>query len=106
MNFRMKQLIMKLGFFSNLSQEKSQTATAEIFCHIFCRNNHSEKICLKIFAVGLFCCDKFEETQNKKVSGQSKLHESYFSPLMKELKFLDFQTNLSELKVSCNVKKL
>ena len=32
-----------------------------------------------IFTVGLFCCDKFEETTNKKESGLSKLTESYFN---------------------------
>ena len=31
-----------------------------------------------ISAVGLFCCDKFEETPNKKVSNLSKLSKSYF----------------------------
>ena len=31
-----------------------------------------------IFAVGLFCCDKFEETPNEKVSNMSKLTKSYF----------------------------
>ena len=34
----------------------------------------------KISAVGLFCCDKFEETPNEKVSNMSKLSKSYFSP--------------------------
>ena len=28
--------------------------------------------------VGLFCCDKFEETPNEKVSNVSKLSKSYF----------------------------
>ena len=37
-----------------------------------------ENICLK-FAVGLFCCDKFEETSNKKVSDLSKLSKSNFN---------------------------
>ena len=32
-----------------------------------------------ISAVGLFCCNKFEETPNKKVSDQSKLTETYFN---------------------------
>ena len=30
-------------------------------------------------AVGLFCCDKFEETPNEKVINLSKLTKSYFS---------------------------
>ena len=34
-----------------------------------------ENICQKISAVVLFCCDKFEKTTNKKVSGrQSYVH--------------------------------
>ena len=34
-----------------------------------------ENVCLKISAVVLFCCDKFEKTTNKKVSGrQSYVH--------------------------------
>ena len=32
-----------------------------------------------ISAVGLFCCDKFEETPNKKVSDLSKLTKPYFN---------------------------
>ena len=32
----------------------------------------------KISAVGLFCCDKFEETPDEKVSKLSKLSKSYF----------------------------
>ena len=31
-----------------------------------------------ISAVGLFCCDKFEETPNEKVSNMSKVSKSYF----------------------------
>ena len=39
-----------------------------------------------IFAVGLFCCDKFEETPNEKVVNMSKLTKSYFSkPHMDQL---------------------
>ena len=33
----------------------------------------------KISAVGLFCCNKFEETPNEKVSKLSKLSKSYFN---------------------------
>ena len=33
-----------------------------------------------ISAVGLFCCDKLEETPNEKVINMSKLIISYFSP--------------------------
>ena len=32
-----------------------------------------------ISAVGLFCCDKFEETPNEKVTNMSKLAKPYFS---------------------------
>ena len=31
-----------------------------------------------ISAVGLFCCDKFEETPNEKVINMSKLTKTYF----------------------------
>ena len=34
-----------------------------------------------ISAVGLFCCDKFEETPNEKVVNMSKLTKSYFRQL-------------------------
>ena len=33
----------------------------------------------KISAVGLFCCDKFEETPKQKVIDLSKLQKFYFS---------------------------
>ena len=32
-----------------------------------------------ISAVGLFCCDKFEETPNEKVVNMSKLTKPYFN---------------------------
>ena len=32
-----------------------------------------------ISVVGLFCCDKFEETPNEKVVNMSKLTKSYFN---------------------------
>ena len=34
-----------------------------------------------ISAVGLFCCDEFEETPNEKVSDLSKLTKPYFNTL-------------------------
>ena len=37
-----------------------------------------ENICLNISAVGLFCCDKFEETPNKKVSNLSNFIQNSF----------------------------
>ena len=35
----------------------------------------------KISPVGLFCCDRFEETPNEKVVNMSKLTKSYFDIL-------------------------
>ena len=46
-----------------------------------------------ISAVGVFCCDKFEETSNKKVSNMSKLTKSYFSPVSRHRDKLDNFTN-------------
>ena len=37
---------------------------------------------LIISAVGLFCCDKFEETPNEKVVNMSKLTKSYLKSLI------------------------
>ena len=45
-----------------------------------------------VSAVGLFCCDKFEETQNEKVVNMSKLTKSYFSILL--YKEVEETTNL------------
>ena len=39
----------------------------------------------KISAVGLFCCDKFEETPNEKVSKLSKLSKFYFNRVCKHI---------------------
>ena len=50
---------------SNLSQQKSPTA--EIIGIYFLMT-----------IVGLFCCNKFEQTPNEKVSNMSKLTKSYF----------------------------
>ena len=54
---------------SNLSQQKS--STAKIFTHIFS-------------SVGLFCCDKFEETQNE---------ESYFKDFIFSVILCKFPVN-------------
>ena len=46
-----------------------------------------------ISAVGLFCCDKFEETPNEKVSGLSKLTKPYSNHVTKKktsIKFVYF----------------
>ena len=46
-----------------------------------------------ISAVGIFCCDKFEETPNEKVSNMSKLIKFYFSSLLiKNSKVVIFPT--------------
>ena len=39
----------------------------------------------KISAVGLFCCDKFEETPKQKVINMSKLNKFHFSNLKTKL---------------------
>ena len=48
-------------------------------------DNCSEKIHAIISAFGLFCCDKFEETPNEKVSDLSKLTKPYFRNLADSL---------------------
>ena len=65
-----------IGVSSNLSQQKSPTA--EILGIYFLGTIVPRKYMPKISAVGLFCCDKFEETPIKKVCNMSKLSESYF----------------------------
>ena len=64
------------GVSSNLSQQKSPTA--EIIGIHFLRTIVPRKHMPIISAVGLFCCDKFEETPNEKVVNMSKLTKSYF----------------------------
>ena len=60
------------GFFSsNLSQQK--TPTVEILGKFIFRTIVTRKYMRKISAVGLFCCDKFEETPKQKVIDLSKL---------------------------------
>ena len=59
---------------SNLSKTKEHNSGGN-YRHIFYWNDYSDNI---ISAVGLFCCDKFEETSNEKVSNMSKLTKSYF----------------------------
>ena len=44
-----------------------------------------------ISAVGLFCCDKFEETPNEKVSNLSKLTKPYFSERIKIVRVVNFR---------------
>ena len=66
----------KFGVSSNLSQQKSPTA--EILGKYFLRTIVPRKYMHKISAVGLFCCDKFEETPKQKVIDLSKLQKIYF----------------------------
>ena len=65
------------GVSSNLSQEKSPTA--EILGKYFLRKIVLRKYMCKISAVGLFCCDKFEETSKQKVINMSKLNKFHFN---------------------------
>ena len=61
---------------SNLSQQKSPTAeNIDIY---FFRTIVPRNYMPIISAVGLFCCDKFEETPNEKGVNISKLNEPYF----------------------------
>ena len=64
------------GVFSNLSQQKSPTA--EIIGIYFLRRIVLRKYNPIISAVGLFCCDKFEETPKQKVIDLSKFKKFYF----------------------------
>ena len=64
------------GVTSNLSQQKSPTAGIIGIC--FLGTIVPRKYMPIISTVGLFCCDKFEETPNEKVSNMSKLTKSYF----------------------------
>ena len=43
----------------------------------------------KISVVGLYCCDKFEETPNEKVVNMSKLTKSYFNNGFSDMIFLN-----------------
>ena len=59
------------------SQEKS--TTSEILGKYFLRTIVPRKYMRKISAVGLFCCDKFEETPRQKVIDLSKFKNFYFN---------------------------
>ena len=63
------------GVSSNLSQQK--WPTAGIIGIYFIGTIVPRKYMPIIFAVGLVCCDKFEETPNEKVVNMSKLTKSY-----------------------------
>ena len=58
--------ILPFGVSSNLSQQ--QSPTAEIIGTCFLGAIVPRKYMPIIFAVELFCCEKFEETPNEKVS--------------------------------------
>ena len=64
------------GVSSNLSQQKSPTAG--IIGIYFLRTIVPRKYMPIISAVGLFCCDKFEDTPNEKVVNMSKITKPYF----------------------------
>ena len=68
------------GVSSNLSQQKSPTA--EIIGIYFLGTIVLRKYMPIISAIGLFCCDKFEETPNEKVSNMSKLTKFCFRFLL------------------------
>ena len=51
----------------------------------------------KISAVGLFCCDKFEETPKQKVINLSKLQKFYFSPIMQLVVWLLYSLFIYEI---------
>ena len=65
---------------SNLSKQKSPTT--EIIAILSCRNNVPIKYMPLIFAIGLFCLDKFDDNQTRKCStffpNVSYLTELYF----------------------------
>ena len=65
------------GVSSDLSQQKSPKV--EIISIYFLRTIVPRKHMPIISAVGLFCCDKFEETPNEKVVNMSKLTKPYFN---------------------------
>ena len=54
-----------LGFLQIFSNKRAQQL--KFYTNIFFRTIVSRKYLLKISAVGLFCCDKFEETPKQKV---------------------------------------
>ena len=55
--------------------------TAEIVGIYFLETIVPRKYRPIFFAVGLFCCEKFEETPNEKVVNISKLTKPYFTKL-------------------------
>ena len=66
-----------IGVSSNLSQQKSPTV--KIIGLYFLGTIVPIKYMPTISAFGLFCCNKFEETPNKKVFDLTKLTKPYFT---------------------------
>ena len=66
------------GVSSNLSQQKSSIAE-NIGIVYFLRTIVPRKYMPIMSAVGFFCCDKFKENPNEKVSNMSKLTKFYFN---------------------------
>ena len=77
------------GVSSNLSQQKNPTAKIIVL----------RKYMPIISAVGLFCCDKFEETPNEKVVNMSKLTKPYFSKesFTRNIRKYGFNKNLANV---------
>ena len=65
------------GVSSNLSLEKSPTA--EILGKYFLRTIVPRKCMCKISAVGLFCCNKFEETPKQTTEGLFLISIAYYN---------------------------
>ena len=80
------------GVSSNLSQQNSPTT--EIIGICFLGTIVLRKYMHIISDVGLFCCDKFEETANEKVVNKSKLTKSYFN----NVKFLQVKNILTDYR--------
>merc|ERR1712218_433512 len=85
---------------SNLSQEKSPTA--KILGKYFLRTIVPRKYMRKISSVGLFCCDKFEETTKQKVIDLSKFKNFYFSQTYNDRKY----KNRVAISVCTSVRKV
>ena len=84
------------------SQEKSPTV--EILGKYFLWTIVSRKYMRKIPAVGLFCCDKFEETPKQKVIDLSKLKKNYFNI---DMMWHEFSRGIHKaIKVNLNFKFL
>ena len=99
LNFE-RSITFCFGVSLNLSQQKSPSA--EILGKYFHWTIVPRKYMRKISAVGLFCCDKFEETPKQKVIDLSKFKNFYFrhvyndghKRVTKEIFGVIFQCNL------------